>query len=226
MQIFPAGVIAPMRASGGCAPVSLVEVQTLSGGLHYWADTAITVKPVIGDPNTPVAFLPWVIGVPTFHTYRTLQTDIGQMQIQNLSGTSYDREVANIFSAEEFEGAMLYYRIWNSAAEFAIYEFAGNILDPTIDERLLQFTVAGFGNWSAIEAPYFILGENCPLTFASPQCGSTAATPCAHTLATCTALERFMGVPTQLSDPHTGTTTPPVIAQPAPRLVVNRVRNL
>ena len=157
----------------------------------------------------------WLIDKQRFQLFGSTQTDTGTLSVQNLSGNTVQRDVALAYARNEFIGAFVYYRLWRADAEFAIFQFMGNVVDADIDEQVMDLTLEGFGNYSAIRAPAYAIDVACPLFFGSMACGSTAATPCQQSYGTCSSIERFAGAVVQW-DFSNGIAPLVQIAQPPP----------
>jgi hypothetical protein len=235
-QSFPASVIASLKASGGPAPVSLLDLQSLSGTLYYWSDANITVQPVLSDIGTPgggihplivtsaaagqVAYKPWILKPPSFHTYKSTQTASGVVTIQNVSGNTVQRDVSQIFTRQEMIGCLAYFRIWKVDMGYPLFAFQGKVNDVDIDAdgESMTLSIEGFCNWSKIAAPDQQIGVSCPLMFGSVACGSASATPCQNNYGTCTSVERFKGVVLEWNG---GSPSYTQYVQPAPLTLFN-----
>ena len=218
-NILPASVKAAMAASGGAAPVSLLEVQSISGTVYYWSDASPSASIVLaygtvgsgdsggatGDAEVGNAeprdvfsadFSPWIIQPPSFHTYKSSQTATGTVTIQNVSGDSIRRDTSQIFTKQEMMGGLVSYRLWREDCQYALYSFLGTVddVDINVDGDTMTLSMEGFVNWSKITAPDQQIGVSCPLQFGSVACGSTSATPCNNSYGTCSSIERYKGI--------------------------------
>ena len=195
-QPFPPAVVARLQASGGSAPVSLFEVQTLSGNTYFWSEAAIAAPSLLAPAVPLTNFVPWLLDGTSFHGYKSTQTRTGRVQVQNLSGDSVRRDASLIFSRQEMVNALVAYRRWLTDCEYATYTFVGSVDDAQIepDGSSMTLTLEGFTNWSKLAAPSAQTGVSCPLTFGSVECGSTAGTPCNNDYGTCSSIERFQGI--------------------------------
>lgn len=219
MCALAAGVTGPMSSAGGCAPVTLVEVKTVTGNTYFWSEHRSSWNSVIdGTPSN--LYLDWLVGAPTFQLYGSTQTSTGSLSVQNLSGNTVQRDVALAYARSEFIGAFVYVRIWRADAETAEFIFTGNIVDADIDEQTMELTIEGFDNYSTIKAPSYLVDVSCGLNFGGIACGSTAAFPCQQSYGTCTSIERFQGVVVQW-DFADGIAPLVQIAQPAPAVSFN-----
>ena len=162
MKTFPQPVKQTTAASGGPAPVSLLEVLTVAGDLFCWSDAAISAPSILaaaaapsGPPLIhprvptapgasasssgnviaagPIAFLPWITKTFSFKEYKSTQTATGSGAIQNLTGDTVRRDTSQIFRAEELYGALVYFRLWRADAESSIFDFQGNIDEAEVE---------------------------------------------------------------------------------------------
>lgn len=209
-----------MAASGGAAPIVLLEMQTISGQLLYVSEFGITANSLLSGAAA-VNYNPWLIGTTRFTVYRSTTTYSASFELQNISGDSVFRDVSKFFSANELIGATVAMRIWRADSQTALFVFIGEMLDPEVTGMSMSCQASGFGNWSAIKAPPFQVGVSCPLYFGSVACGSTAAQPCQQSYGTCTSIERFMGSINQYSQNGPSLTQ---ISQPAPAVTYNPQR--
>lgn len=222
MQTLPHGVTGPMSASGGCAAISLCEVRTVAGDTYFWSEQDCVWNSIING-TAANRYVAWLVGQQRFKVTGTTQTDTASLTVQNLSGNTVQRDAALAYAKDEFIGAFVYYRLWRSDAEQAIFQFAGNVVDAEIDEETLQLSIEGFGNSSNIVAPAFLIDVSCPLSFSSIACGSTSPTPCNQSYGSCSSIERFAGALTQW-DYQNGTRPLVQITQPEPAVTFNPAR--
>jgi phage-related protein len=208
-----------MSASGGCAPVSLVEIVTVTGNTYFLSEQrAVWNSIVTGAAQNQ--YEDWLVGEQQFHLTGTTETDTGKLSVQNLSGNTVQRDMALAYARNEFIGAFVFYRLWRADAETAIFSFMGNIVDADIDDQTMDLSIEGFGNYSQVKAPSYSIDVSCPLYFGSVACGSTALIPCNQSYGDCSSIERFAGVVVQwnFSD---GSAPLIQIAQPAPAVSYN-----
>ena len=208
---LPAYVSRRIAASGGLAPLALVELQALSGNRYFWSDARVAAPSVLAvyyppasgvipqgtNTATPMAnFLPWLLKKPTFHLTRSTATATGSLTVQNLSGDTVRRDTALIFSQQEMTGALVFYRRWLADCEAATFQFQGNVDEAEIaaDGDSMTLSLEGMCNWSKIDAPDMEIGVSCGLTFGSVECGSTSTTPCTNSYGTCSSIERYKGI--------------------------------
>ena len=219
MRPLPVGITGPMAASGGYAPLSLLEVQTLAQKVYYYSDQDIVCDSII-TAAASVHYNPWLTGVPSFQMFRSTQTNTANFEVQNISGNTVTRDAASQVAADEFIGAMVYYRMWRADGEVSLLDFMGNVADVEIDEQTLHFQVEGFGDWSAVKAPHYRIDVGCPLYFGSAACASKSLVPCNNTYGSCSSLFRFAGVIPQWND---GTSVTPTqqFVQPVPPSTYN-----
>jgi len=222
MAGLPIGVTGPMSASGGCAPVSLCEIRTLSDNTYFLSEQRGVWNSIINSTDGN-QYEDWLVGEQRFHLTGTTATDTATLSIQNLSGNTVERDMALAYAKNEFVGAFVYYRLWRADAETAIFTYMGNVSDAEIDEETMQLDLEGFGNYSAIKAPSYNIDVSCPLFFGSVACGSTSPTPCNQSYGDCSSIERFAGVVVQWN--YSDGIAPLVqIAQPAPAVSYNPAR--
>lgn len=213
-------------SSGGVAPFGLLQLLTASGNLYNWSEqkcSADSAFAIGSGPYVPLTFLPWLTGQAKFQISGTTQTDTGSISVQNVSGNTVTRDVSTAFSKSEFIGALAIYRLWRADAEQSIFFFMGNVTSAAVSETQMDLSLEGFGNYSAVTAPFANIDVSCPLSFGSEACASMSPTPCQQSYGTCTSIERFMGVIIQwdsanLIAPFTS------IAQPAPVVARNPAR--
>lgn len=219
---LPPGVTGPMSASGGCAPVSLVEIATVTGKQYFLSEQR-TIWNSIVTGAAQQQYQDWLVGQQEFRENGTTATDTCSLSIQNLSGNTVQRDMALTYAKNEFIGAYVYYRLWRADAEQAIYVFTGNVVEAEIDDETMTLHIEGFGNYSAIKAPSYNIDVSCPLYFGSEACGSTSPTPCNQSYGDCSSIERFAGAVVQwnFSD---GIAPLVQIAQPAPAVSYNPAR--
>ncbi len=186
---------AVMAGSGGASPIVLIEILTRSGFALFISEQQIVAPTwIVNTAGMIATYQPWLASAFEATEYMTSQTSTASFGIQNLSGDSVMRDMARIFSVNELTGAMVSARLWNAAAELAIFSFLGKLTEPADNGDTFSCNLQGFDNWSAIKAPPLKIGETCGLDFGSIACGSTASTPCNQSYGTCTAKERFQGV--------------------------------
>lgn len=229
-QTFPAAVKARLAASGGGAPVSLLEVLTSANAYYAWSDSNITSQGALPVPTTVMgvttlnlqtpAFLPWLLSAGPFRRSSNTTTSSGQVVVQNLSGDTVRRDVSQIFSQQAMVGALVYFRAWLADCEFATYSFAGSVIGADIEADGLAMTLQleGIANWAKLDAPYKDIGVSCPLSFGSVECGSISPTPCDNSYGTCTSTERFQGFLSEWVGAKLVTTQ---YVQPAPLRLAN-----
>jgi hypothetical protein len=220
------GVLGPMLASGGLAPVWLCEVLTASGSQYLWSEQnlANTSSLTTSGGGTTGNYRGWLVGSPKCTFTGTTQTDTASVSIQNYSGNTVMRDIATYFTEDEFINALVVLRLWRADAEVALVTFVGNVSDVELDDEEMTLSMEGFNNFSATVAPAYLIGENCPLFFGSAACASTSATPCQNTYGTCSSLERFAGVVIYWVNGSLTVVPNTQIAQPPPVAVQNKAR--
>lgn len=139
-----------------------------------------------------ISYAPWLLSVPSFAFHRSLQTDMGQFVVQNVSGDSVSRDVERMLRASAMEGAYFIYRLWQPGAQAAWLEVHGTltVADVGVDTMTLKGTQ--LLNPSQDDTPLEIYSETCQLVWGQARCGSTAPTECSYSYQTCTSLNRIM----------------------------------
>jgi hypothetical protein len=190
-----------LPARSGIAPIVLMDVLTQSGNYYFWGEMSGNFPCVLGAvPGAAVAYKAWILATQEFRFTRSLQTDSGEIQLQNLSGNTLRREVATLFASDEFTGAQFCYRLWRASAEQPTLTFMGKLTEPVIDEVLVHLKAACWFDPNNIEAMPYVFSESCQWFFGSAQCGSTSGTPCSNSLSTCSAVERFCGIISRITE--------------------------
>jgi hypothetical protein len=205
--VAPSPLAQIMSATSGVVPVQLLDVVALDGTSYHWASCPLTsVAPVLtgnaptwatleGITNWDQTYLPWLLTAGPFHLARSLQADIGDFIIQNLSGNSVARDLSTIVTASTFEGALFVYREWNLEAQQVEFEFHGRLSIVAISEQQAEFAAEQLFNGSNYPAPDRLYSEICPWVEYSPQCAAPSTAPaCQQTYVTCQQICRFGGV--------------------------------
>src|SRR5664280_1267329 len=71
-------------------------------------------------------YLPWLLTAGPFHLSRSMQSDVGNFVLQNMSGTSLERDMNKLITASAFEGALFAFREWNLDAQKPEFEMHGH----------------------------------------------------------------------------------------------------
>ena len=181
-------------AKTGIAPANLLDVQTVSGQIYYWADRAITTAAGITADGSPAnaTYLPWLLSVPEIKLYRSLQTDTGAFVVQNISGDSLARDIEKLVRASTLEGAIFVYRMWQPDAEGAWIEVHGNLTVDEIEDTEASLNGSQLLDVSQSDTPLEVFSETCQLDWASKRCGATGTTECLYSFQTCQVVERIM----------------------------------
>ncbi len=182
----------------GIAPPHLLDVLDTNGNIYYWASRRISAPAAIdassitgGDPATTVSYLPWVLSVPEWSFHRSLQTDMGAIRLQYLSGDTLQRDFDRIVRSSALEGAFFIYRMWEAAAEWPYLEVHGTLSVTRPDDAIVPLQAKQLLNPSMDVMPQYTYSEVCPWRWGSKQCGSTAASECQHGFPTCQVPERI-----------------------------------
>lgn len=139
-------------------------------------------------------YLPWIVKVPSFAFHRSMQTDIGSFILQNLSGDSLSRDFEKIRLRSTLEGAFFVYRLYQVGAAASWLEVHGTLTVAPAGTDTVQLKAAQLLNPSQEDTPLEIFCETCQLQWGGRRCGSTQATECQYSFATCQVVERPMMV--------------------------------
>lgn len=215
-----------MQASGGPAPITLMEVLTIGNALYFWSDATIAAPSVLYSGavsggfgvgtlprlQRPInfhagleigSFLPWILNPLVLTEYKSTQTATFAVSVQNLTGDTVRRDVSRIAATQILVGALVSLRIWQVSSGTAIKSFLGKIESVEVEAGGTQMTISGVGfcAWSAIPAPREDLGVSCGNIFNGGgcfyACGSVAPTPCTNSYGSCTSRNRFKGIVTE-----------------------------
>src|SRR5579883_1959409 len=191
--VYPQSLQQIVGAKTGIAPAFLLDVQDANGNIYYWADRKISAPSVItadGNPATNT-YLPWILSVPQWTFHRSMQTDMGVIQMQNLSGDTLQRDFEKIMQRSTIEGALFVYREWLPGAEFAAVEVHGTLTLDDSNPEVVMLQARQLTNPSQDSTPQYAYSEICQWRWSSAQCGSTQSTPCQQSFPTCQVLERI-----------------------------------
>jgi hypothetical protein len=232
-RTMPAGTAAEFKKRNGLGLVTLLDLQLLDGTLYYWSDLAGSYTKKLGVAGAAV-YSPWLLSAGPLRLSRSLATDAGDIRVQNISGDTLKRDLANAISSREFEGAFAVLRLWSLGLSAAVLEFDAFLTEPTFDESAGSFRVLQLLDPSSVEAPARVYSEQCTWRYKSPECGSTgSAAACPKDLASCkdatrAASERFNGVPTpptvDIRQPWTFTDDNHDMPRLHPQTVINGMR--
>jgi hypothetical protein len=179
-------------ARTGIAPAHLLDVEDCNGNIYYWANRKMTAPCVIGKAGTVVSYSPWILSVPEWKFYRSMQTDMGTIAMQNISGDTLQRDFEKIVRASALEGAMFVYRQWHADAEYPSREIHGTLSIDDSDPEEVRLRGKQLSNPSADTAPAYVYCEICQWRWSSPQCGATGSVPCQQSFPTCQVPERIL----------------------------------
>ncbi len=199
-----------MARHGAVAAVHLLDVYDLNGFSYHWASAKIVSAAALGI--TPVYtgtapawnahlrigtwddyYLPWLVGAGPFHLARSMQTDIGNFTVQNVSGNTLQRDMNQLITASAFEGAVFAYREWNLDAAMPEFEFHGQLSIASVTESIAEFAATQLLGPSEDQG-LDLLSETCRWRYASAACGDTTNNPCQQTFLTCRQPGRFGGI--------------------------------
>jgi len=147
---------------------------------------------VAGSSIAP--YKPWLLSVPQISFHRSLQTDVGNFVIQNLSGDTYSRDMEKNLRASALEGAFFAYRLWQPDAQAAWLEVHGLLTVGDVGVDTLTLKGAQTINPAQEDTPLEIYCETCQLNWGQARCGATGPTECQYSYQTCQVVERIMVV--------------------------------
>ncbi len=199
-----------MVRHGAVAPPGLLDVLDLQGNSYHWASfpvasaSALGCSPIYTGTAPPwnyhlrVAtwddvYLPWLMTAGPFHLSRSMQVDVGNFTLQNVSGTSLERNMSKLITGSAFEGALFAYREWNLDAAVVEFEFHGHLSIVAVTESIAEFSGEQLLNPSDYQG-LLLFGETCPWRYASAACGDTTNNPCENSWLTCRQPSRFGGI--------------------------------
>ncbi len=217
---LPAPLASRGYASGGIAPALLLDVQTPSGDMHYWADRALANIPsgfaIPGTLAPAVTYLPWLLGSGSFSFNRSLVTDTMTLTMQNISGDVLQTDFERIVRKSTLEGSIFVFRYYAVDLAWAWITMQGTL---SVGETRGTLTLNGSQLLQGQDdTPVQQVSESCQLIWAQPRCGATGSTECNYTYASCQVTERFVGISTSFE-----TANPESVAN-VPVTPVNRKR--
>ncbi|HEX4039080.1 MAG TPA: hypothetical protein VHX37_13550 [Acidobacteriaceae bacterium] len=179
-------------AHTGIANAYLLDVEDPNGNCYYWGSRPLVAPSVIvGDGGSASnLYLPWILSAPQFTFNRSMKTDSGSVQLQNLSGDTLQSDFQKIARRTVLEGALCVYREWNAGGQAAELEFHGTLSVDDSNPEKVSLTLKQLNDPSQDAAPPYQLCEICQWRWSSVQCGSTQPTPCMQTFPTCQVVER------------------------------------
>jgi hypothetical protein len=137
-------------------------------------------------------YLPWILEVPEFKTYRSLQTDTGSFVLQNLSGDTLSRDFEKIMRRSALEGALFVYRLWQADAQASWLEVHGTLTVTDVGVDTVKLKGVQLLNPAQDDTPLEQYCETCQLQWGGPRCGATGSTECSYSLQTCQSPNRIM----------------------------------
>jgi len=192
MRTYSSTLQAVVGARTGIAPVDLLDVQDSNGNNYYWSSRPISAASVI-DGSTQ-SYLAWILNVGAWTFHRSMQTDMGTIRMQNISGDTLSRDLEKIVRKSALEGALFVYRYYQADAKEAIREVHGTLSVDDSDPTTVSFTCKQLLNPSADPTPQYQYCEICQWRWSSVQCGSTQTTPCQQSYPTCQVTERIFAI--------------------------------
>jgi hypothetical protein len=193
---YPSSHIQIGGAHSGIAPAHLLDVQDANGNIYYWADRRGLFPAVITADGSPAgkSYLDWLVSAGPWTFHRSLQTDMGELVIQNVSGDSLARDFEKIARRTVLEGAFFVYRYWQASAEAAWIEVHGTLTVDDISRDSVRLRGAQLLDASNTDTPQFNFSESCPWDWGSKRCGATGNVECMYSFPSCQVPERFGGV--------------------------------
>jgi hypothetical protein len=138
-------------------------------------------------------YKPWILAVPKITFNRSLQTDIGQFILQNLSGDVLSRDFERIMRRSALEGAFFVYRLWDPSANAAWLEMHGTFSVDAFGVDTVTLKGSQLLNPAQDDTPNEIFCENCQNQWGRARCGATGTTECQYSFQTCQVVEHFRG---------------------------------
>lgn len=217
-----------MLPANGETLVALLSLQTIAGNRAYYASTNILAPALMtqwdAGGQQSVMFGNGLLEAPQFKATGTVATSTSAATIENVSGDTVQRANSVFFAANELWGAYFIFQLWHPAQMVSKILVQGNVLDAEDNGDSLRLTLRTSSNWSEVQACNDLIGPNCNLTWGTPQCGSTASTPCNNDWGSCTSQNRFKGVVPQWDEGAISTLPAVSYAQPAPLVGINSRR--
>jgi hypothetical protein len=201
-RTIAAGYDAVSAKQGGlAAPIWTADIVLPDGTAYYFTDFEGTY-PRVSD-SADQSYEVWIKQAGPIRRSRDSRTDAGDLVLQNLSGNTIERDLAQRMKAKEFEGALCILRSWDALHKLAVDRFDGYLTEQDGNEEQFMFRVAQLldaQQYDVADDPY---AETCTLRFRNDRCASTGVnTICTKRFVPsgagpndCTALERFNGSP-------------------------------
>jgi hypothetical protein len=139
-------------------------------------------------------YLPWILSVPEFSFHRSLQTDVGNFVLQNLSGDTLSRDFEKIMRRSALEGAMFAYRLWQPDALASWIEVHGTLTVDDVGVDTVTLKGMNLINPAQDDTPAEQYCETCQIQWGGRRCGATGATECMYSYQSCQVPERIMVV--------------------------------
>jgi hypothetical protein len=159
-------------------------------------DVATAADPGIAAivPPAAVDYEPWIVSTVNFNFNRSSQTDIGGLQLQNVSGDVLVRDFERIARRSVLEGSLYVLRYYSADLEWPWIEQHGTLsvgdagtMVPITLRQLLD---------GSDDTPAQVVSENCQLVWGERRCGATGSTECLYTYTSCQVIEHFTGIQT------------------------------
>lgn len=203
-----AGAVAESQMRSARMPNILLDIELADNATRFYWGMEGGSFPMRLGPGGNAQYLPYVKSFGPYRFSRSLRTDSGDVKIQNISGNSIVRDVANILSLNEFDGALFVARYWRPLSQTVDLEIHGKLSEPVPAETEVAFRLLQLFDANQQSVPKRGPGPNCSLHYLSPQCGSVSGLPtCDLLFSSCVtraAVERFNGLPFAITPKSTG----------------------
>ncbi len=183
----------------GSVPIGqILETLIINGpaiAIYYSVPAVVTGGYDTSDAPVGLGpYDPWILSAPQLTFHRSLQTDVGNFVLQNLSGDTLSRDFEKIMRRSALEGAFYVYRLWQPGAEAAWIEVHGTLTVDDVGVDTVSLKGLQSINPAQDDTPLEVSCETCQLTWGLARCGATGATECQYSYQTCQVIERIMVV--------------------------------
>lgn len=210
-----AGNLPQVGLTSRLAPAMLLDILTVNGNTYFWASHEIDwdqFQPPSGDDplsfhhqfpallaDGPVSYQPYIVSAGPFTLTRSLRTDGGEIVVQNLSGNTVERDVLKALRADEFEGALAIFRVWDFITGTR-FEFHGTLRLQSALPTQISFQLTQLLDATLQDIPQRAYSDRCTWIYKTDVCGSTGtAESCPKSAPACkdprrAAFHRFNGI--------------------------------
>jgi hypothetical protein len=180
--------------------IALLDILTDDATLYYWSSDRRTFAVALGVGPT-ADYKPWLKQVGPLSRSRDQRVDAGDITVQNLSGSSVERDVAAALRDREFVGALAVLRIIDDADDSVKRQYWGYLADPSPNEQEVTFRMRQLADAQRDYIPVYDLSETCQIRYKGGICLSVSGlATCPKTPAACDTrgvLHHFFGVAMQ-----------------------------